>query len=267
MTVSTTTSSARRDEAATPKLQRRHVPGADLLWWRDCEPASAWFDPDWLAEHGCLRGTASGRGTTHFVSLGGVEMVLRHYRRGGTLGHWLGDRYFWVGLQRTRAWRELSVQAALYQRGLPVPRPVAARIQYPGPMSPFYRADLLSERLLGSDTLAQACSAQGLTRSRWYDVGRMIARFHAVGLEHADLNAHNILLDDNDGVSLIDFDRAVLHAGPGKWAPGNLVRLRRSLDKLRRQRTDFAFTDADWETLTAAYEAERVAASHSARAS
>jgi len=246
-------------------LRRRGLAAGDLVWWGDREPAPAWFDPDWLADNGCLRGTATGRGTTYFVRLDGQDLVLRHYRRGGVLGDLLGDRYIWTGLERTRPWRELGVQAELYQRGLPVPRPVGARLDYPGRFSPFYRANLLSERLTGTQTLAESLSAGRLARPIWHDIGCVLARFHATGLEHADLNAHNILLDADGRVSLIDFDRAVLHAGPGKWAPANLVRLRRSLDKLAGQRDGFAFDNDDWEVLTAAYEAEREAGARSVR--
>ena len=222
-----------------------------------------WFDPAWLAREGLLRGQATGRGTTHFAEIAGRAVVLRHYRRGGAVRHLLGDRYLWTGLQRTRPWRELAVQAALHARGLPVPQAIGARVVRAG-AAPFYRADLLSERLPATRTLAQALAAGGLPASVWRAVGRTIARFHAAGLEHADLNAHNILLDDAGEVWLIDFDRARLHTGAGRWAPANLVRLRRSLDKLAAADGAFAFRDADWDTLTAGYESGRLQPSRSA---
>ena len=77
---------------------------------------------------GALAGEARGRGTVWFVRQAACEWVLRHYRRGGWLGPWLGDRYLWLGPGRTRAAREWRLLAVLYGRGLPVPRPVAARI-------------------------------------------------------------------------------------------------------------------------------------------
>jgi 3-deoxy-D-manno-octulosonic acid kinase len=82
----------------------------------------------------------------------------------------------------------------------------------------------------------------------WRRVGSILARFHAVGADHADLNAHNILIDEAGTVSVIDFDRGRLRP-PGAWAAGNLARLRRSLLKIGGQR----FVDAIWGQLLAGY--------------
>ena len=240
-------------------LQHRALAGRELIWpaHGGSEPALGWFDPQWLAQAGCLRGEAHGRGTTHFIAVEGQELALRHYRRGGVLRELLHDRYLWVGLRRSRPWCELAVQARLYAAGLPVPRPVGALLHHVGGVPPMYRADLLTERLPATQTLAELLSHTHLDRSQWHGIGQVIARFHAAGLEHTDLNAHNLLLDEAGAATLIDFDRARLHAGPGKWAPANLVRMRRSLDKLAGQRPGFAFGDADWDVLTAGYEAGR----------
>lgn len=56
----------------------------------------------------------------------------------------------------------------------------------------------------------------------------MIRRFHDHGLDHVDLNARNLLVDDSDRVWLIDLDRCRLRV-PGKWRESNLARLGRSL--------------------------------------
>jgi 3-deoxy-D-manno-octulosonic acid kinase len=48
---------------------------------------------------------------------------------------------------------------------------------------------------------------------------------------HADLNAHNVLLDAADRVWLVDFDRGELRAR-GAWTHANLARLERSLVKV-----------------------------------
>ena len=54
---------------------------------------------------------------------------------------------------------------------------------------------------------------------------------HRAGVDHADLNAHNILLDAANGVSVIDFDRGRLRV-PGVGARGICARLQRSLSKI-----------------------------------
>jgi 3-deoxy-D-manno-octulosonic acid kinase len=68
-------------------------------------------------------------------------------------------------------------------------------------------------------------------RMPWSAVGRCLRRFHDAGVCHADLNAHNILLDEAGKPFLIDFDRGT-RRGAGAWRGANLSRLRRSLDKL-----------------------------------
>ena len=81
----------------------------------------------------------------------------------------------------------------------------------------------------------------------------MIARFHRAGLDHADLNAHNILFDSNGRGWLIDFDRGVLRIPATHWRERNLKRLLRSLLKLRgeRNRED---VEKDFARLRRAYE-------------
>jgi predicted Ser/Thr protein kinase len=80
----------------------------------------------------------------------------------------------------------------------------------------------------------------------------MLRRFHDAGLDHADLNAHNILLDSRGDFWLIDFDKARLRAAGG-WREGNLQRLERSLRKLQGLSPRFCWTQADWAELRAGY--------------
>lgn len=49
-----------------------------------------------------------------------------------------------------------------------------------------------------------------------------------VGVHHADLNAHNILLADDGAVYVLDFDRGRIRAR-GAWENNVLARLHRSL--------------------------------------
>ncbi len=215
---------------------------------------AAFFEPAFWRGRGALIGSARGRAAAWIVRAGGRELVLRHYRRGGFFGPWLGDRYLWLGLARTRALREWHLLADLYERGLPVPRPIAARVRRTGLC---YRADLVTERIQGAESLAQRLAAAPLSAERWHAVGRCLRRFHEAGVCHADLNAHNVLLAP-DGVCLVDFDRA-RRRPPGAWQRANLARLRRSLDKLARQSERFHFTEDGWNALGAGYGARATA--------
>lgn len=169
-----------------------------------------------------------GRGSAWILDRGDMQWVLRHYRRGGVPGRMVRDRYLWMGLSLSRPWWEWRLLDSLYKEGLPVPQPVAARVERHGL---FYRGDLITRRIPGASSLAERLATGAVPRMPWPAIGRCIRRFHQAGVCHADLNAHNVLLDASDTVYLIDFDRGTRREG-GAWTSGNLTRLKRSLDKL-----------------------------------
>ena len=93
-----------------------------------------------------------------------------------------------------------------------------------------------------------------LAEAIWRAVGAAVARLHRLGVDHADLNAHNILLGSAGIVSVIDFDRGQLRA-PGAWTLRNLARLKHSLQKIAAALPKDRFTPASWEELLAGYQA------------
>ena len=118
----------------------------------------------------------------------------------------------------------------------------------------LWSGSLVTRRLPGR-TLAERLDAGPLDARAWAAVGRCIARFHVAGIRHADLNAHNVMLDGDGTVFLIDFDRASRRAsGPGvaRWRTDNLRRLRRSLAKLA-DRGGRAFDEAGHAVLERAW--------------
>ncbi len=140
-------------------------------------------------------------------------------------------RYFWNGLKRTRAWREFDILCYLEQQQLPAPKPYACEIRKYG-LS--YTASLISHFISG-ETLAQRVCTHTPSTLHWKATGRCIRHFHDAGVNHADLNAHNILLYGSTGVSLIDFDKAKLERGrsiDANWRKANVARLKRSLEKI-----------------------------------
>lgn len=208
------------------------------------------FEPQFWAARGRLLAADAGRGAVWFVASGSQSWVLRHYRRGGFMARiWL-DRYFWTGESRVRAFAEYRLLARLVRGGLPVPKPIAARYQRDG-LS--YRCDLIMLRIADAMPLSSMLAAASLSESAWRAIGATIARLHHSGVDHADLNAHNILLDRNGAVSIIDFDRARVRSR-GAWTLRNLRRLRRSLAKVSRQSPSDRFPTAAWASLLAGYE-------------
>jgi 3-deoxy-D-manno-octulosonic acid kinase len=242
-------------DAGLIRPARHRENGAEILYdaARLMAPTAALFDPQYWEARDALVGQAGGRGTTWFVEQGTEQWALRHYRRGGFIAQFVVDQYVWTGLERTRAWREWKITAELHALGLPVPAPVAARVVRTGLT---YRADLLTLRVPAGEALSRRLARAGLERADWRRLGTVLARFHAAGADHADLNAHNILLDGREDFWLIDFDRAQMRESD-RWLAGNLERLHRSLTKLRGLSASFHWTETDWSALLEGYRSGR----------
>lgn len=192
---------------------------------------------------------SGGRGGAWFVDGPFGAAVLRHYLRGGWAARFSRDRHLWRGVDKVRSFAEFRLLRELLRRDLPVPRPIGAEYRRDGLT---YRASILLERLVGVRSLADRAAVAGRD-APWEETGRLIARFHRVGLDHADLNAHNILFDATGCGWLIDLDRSTLRIPATTWRERNLARLKRSLLKLRGARSIEAI-DEDFARLRGAYD-------------
>ena len=228
--------------------------------WRFLEPSKPSFNPgvfndQWLTEQGILEGAAAaGRGNTFFFTLDNHALVLRHYRRGGFARKISSRRYWFAGMSRTRAMREFDVLVQLQRLRLPAPVPYACQVVR---STVTYEASLVTHRISGQ-TLAHQLQQQALTVALWQAIGVTLARFHKAGIYHADLNAHNILLDNVGGVFVIDFDRARIRPVPeaafeSGWCVDNMNRLERSVRKVvtqsgRGEPSELADERSSWQT-------------------
>lgn len=207
------------------------------------------FDPTWLEQDNCIVNSASaGRGGTHFIRVDDTDLVLRQYRRGGMVRSISDNAYTWTGLTRTRAWREFDVLIQLEQHNLPAPRPYACMVSK---RTFSYTASLITYFLPGITLADHICNGNP-TLDSWHAIGQCIRRFHDLGVDHADLNAHNILLGEQGAVSLIDFDRATITVPQARSAQRNLNRLQRSLDKIGSS-GPANYDQASWQALVQGY--------------
>lgn len=225
------------------------IDGATILYDAAIgDSADRWFDDSDWQQDGYLLREKTGRGAVLVLDRGVEKWVLRHYQRGGLVSRFIHDHYVWTGLERTRAFREWRLLAALHDAGLPAPRPVAARVRRAGLL---YQADIVTAYLPDTRPLSVYLDRGQPLQERWRCIGRMLRSFHDRGVDHPDLTAHNILLDSDDGVFLVDFDNARLRP-PGPWREAGIARLERSLRKVALE-TGTAFDDEGWRLLEHGY--------------
>lgn len=208
------------------------------------------FEVDWLRSNQVWQGCTKGRSQAHLFHYAGRDMVLRHFHRGGLIGRVNRDLYLRVGAADSRALREFDLLAEMYADGLPVPAPVAARY---APMGPFYRADIITQRIPNARPLQEVLGERTLSLQLWRAVGAGIRNMHDHGVYHSDLNCRNILLDTSDRVWFIDFDKCEKRP-PGAWVHANLERLQRSLRKTKTSSPSLHWRDSDWLDLLAGYD-------------
>lgn len=228
------------------------------------KPGEHLFDPEWLSQQADVNqvghddgntSVAKGRGAAWFVKYENMNWVLRHYKRGGLISRWNKDLYLGLSLSASRGWKEWYLLNSMYSLGLSVPQPVAASVSWPfGRILGLYRAAIIVMRIPEALTLAEKCQQQTVDLETWKKLGLCIKKFHNHGFYHADLNANNILFDQNDKVYLIDFDKGEVKSD-GKWKLENLHRLKRSLLKLQGLHESLKFSEQDWEVLLEAYKA------------
>jgi len=232
-----------------PGYGRVRAAGAEAIVWDGASAVVAAA----LDQEGALSGWAArqpgarslrGRGIVHVLPapVAGPDAreawAVRHYRRGGVAGPWLGDRYLSLGARRPEI--ELRASAAARSRGIATPAVVAAA-WYPSGL--FYRADLVTEMVPDATTLAHdlfesARPSQSARSAALRAAGRLVARLAECGIRHPDLNAMNLLTDRHPSTPtlwVLDLDRAGIAEGPDERAGRPMLsRLERSLAKLGR---------------------------------
>lgn len=206
---------------------------------------------EYWQDNNAITGSAQGRGTTYFVKHNDCDWVLRHYYRGGLIGKFNNDSYFFSSLKNTRAAKEFALLKTLQTLNLPAPEPIAYRVIKNGL---FYRADLLSTRILNAKDLVAILQERSLPAHEWQSIGLMIQKFHQHGIYHHDLNSHNILLDDKVKPWLIDFDRGEQRPINSKWQQANLDRLLRSFRKEKEKLEKFNWQEENWQQLLSGYQ-------------
>ncbi|MEL0659638.1 3-deoxy-D-manno-octulosonic acid kinase [Psychromonas arctica] len=212
------------------------------------DDVSECFEPQYWQNKAKVIGSAQGRGTTWFVELDSIQAALRHYRRGGLFGKIVSDSYFFTGYQKARSIAEFHLLNHLQGQGVNVPTPIAANVKRCGFL---YQADILSEKIPDATDLVDLLQQRKLTKHEYLNIGKEIKKLHQAQVNHTDLNIHNILLDKNGRVWIIDFDKCYQQVGED-WKEVNLQRLLRSFRKELKKRS-INWNEADWQSLILSY--------------
>jgi len=230
------------------------------------QPSNAfWLDPD-VAKNDRLHAPGAfsweqnpffiralhqgGRGQAFFVKIGAAYGLFRHYRRGGLLGRLIRDTYLGGSLRSSRGMEEFLLLRWARLWGLPVPRPLAAH--YKRLFGFRYKANLITEEIIGAESLATVLTGRRLELTVWHQLGTILQAMHYRQIHHADLNCHNLLVDRKDKFWIIDFDKSAIRPGD-KWKAENLDRLYRSLKKQELLSARFHCPEDGWKMLLKAY--------------
>lgn len=213
------------------------------------------FDPDYWHAQNKVLGSAEGRGTTWFVQTDILPAALRHYKRGGLFGKLIKDHYWFIQWHKTRSFEEFQLLQHLVEAGVNVPKPIAARAVK---RTLCYQADILTQKIEGAQDLVTILQSRILEPEVYQSIGAQIRQLHDANVNHTDLNIHNILLDRDNKVWLIDFDKCyreksemeINHSG---WKKSNLDRLLRSFYKEKRKVSIKWGEHRDWEMLLSGY--------------
>ena len=163
------------------------------------KPASASTDP--------LRGRAQVD-FLHLPEWG--NLVVKHYMRGGLMRHF-SQRHHFRG-RASRGELEFRTLQSLHAAGLPVPQPLGwaesgrLLVQTWLFLTEIPRANTLAQ--IAQDDTAQAVSLLP-------EVGRLIDLLVDQEIHHVDLHPGNILVDEQQKLYLIDFDKAAHVANEG----------------------------------------------------
>ncbi len=141
-----------------------------------------------------------------------------------------------------REFRRLEELSAM---GIPVPKPIGARVKKSGAT---YTADLITIEIENSKTLSELIIDDDVDNNVWKAIGKCLHLFNNKEIYHPDLNTNNILIDDELNVYLIDFDTSSRLHQKISSKRSTLDRFHRSLKKTFKN-SNKKFLENDWNII------------------
>ncbi|XP_008990006.1 serine/threonine-protein kinase RIO2 [Callithrix jacchus] len=144
----------------------------------------------------------------------GQQFALKLYRLGRTSFRNLKNKrdyhkhrhnVSWLYLSRLSAMKEFAYMKALYERKFPVPKPVD------------YNRHAVVMELINGYPLCQIHHVED-PASVYDEAMELIVKLANHGLIHGDFNEFNLILDDNDHITMIDFPQMISTSHPNaEW--------------------------------------------------
>lgn len=149
-------------------------------------------------------------------SIGSV--AVKFYHRGGIVRNFIKNSYLKCG--KTRGEREHELLQKVRSFGISAPEPIA--FAYHG--SFFYQAWLVTREIKQHLTLAQiSLSDQNLAGSLMKEVVKQISMLITNNILHVDLHPGNIIVDQQNQIYFIDFDKGRVYSGSKNKLKGRYV--------------------------------------------
>jgi 3-deoxy-D-manno-octulosonic acid kinase len=150
-----------------------------------------------------------GRISITVTRLQGIgSVVIKYYRRGGVIRHLIKKRYLKCG--KTRCQIEYELLQKVRSLGINAPDPIA--FAYRGRL--FYQCWLVTREIQNHQTLAQLSrSNEEQARMTLKAVIKQVSMLIKNKILHADLHPGNVIVDNQNQVYLLDFDKGGVFPG------------------------------------------------------
>ena len=156
------------------------------------------------SQGGGASGGLAGRAPVQYAEVGTLgDVVIKHYVRGGLLRHLRSSMHLHRGL--TRSQREFDLLSRVRSLGVSAPEPLVWAWRGRG----LYRAWLVTRAIPEHRSLAQLSHedpsyARELTATLMPQIEILVRH----GIFHIDLHPGNVIVDRDERVYIVDFDKA-----------------------------------------------------------
>jgi len=150
-----------------------------------------------------------GRNSVLIDEINGLgPVVVKYYRRGGLVRYIVKQRYLKCG--KTRGQKEYELLQKVRNLGINAPEPIV--FAYRGRL--FYQAWLVTREIKQHQTLAQiSLSNENRARILMKEVVKQVSILIKYSILHVDLHPGNIIVDKQDQIYLLDFDKGRIFSG------------------------------------------------------